>query len=58
MGIAMCFLWGNILKTDGSGQSNVGSGTSMTLCCVVSANILYTLIQQALFTMAAIFARA
>ena len=35
MGFAMSFLWGNILKTYGSGQSDVGSGTSMTTCCVV-----------------------
>ena len=27
MGIAMCFLWENVLKVFGSGQSDVRSGT-------------------------------
>ena len=35
------FLWENTLKIYGSRQSYVRSGTSMTSCCVVSANILY-----------------
>ena len=42
MGIAMCFLWENTLKIlYGSRQSYVRSGTSVTTCGVVSANILY-----------------
>ena len=45
MGIAMCFLWEFFLKVFHSRQSDVRSGTSMTTCCVVNANILYTLIQ-------------
>ena len=35
------FLWENTLKIYGSRQSYVCSGTSMTSCCVVSANILH-----------------
>ena len=45
MGIAMCFLWEFFLTVFNSGQSDVRSGTSMTTCCVVNANILNTLIQ-------------
>ena len=46
MGIAICFFVGNFLRiVFGSGQSDVCSGISMTTCCVVNANILYTLIQ-------------
>ena len=46
MGIAICFCVGNFLgKVFGSGQSNVLSGISMTTCCVVNVNVLYTLIQ-------------
>ena len=44
MGIAMCFLWANVFNVIGSGLSDVRSGTSMTTCRVVNANILYTLI--------------
>ena len=39
-----CVLWEIFLKVFGSGQSDVRSGTSMPLCCVVNAMILYTLI--------------
>ena len=38
-------LWEFFLKVFNSGQSEVRSGTSMTTCCVVNANILNTLIQ-------------
>ena len=39
MGTAMCFLWEYFLKVFGSGQSDVCSGTSMTMDCVVNANM-------------------
>ena len=39
MGIEMRFLWENVLKVSSSGQSDVRSGTSMTTCCVVNANM-------------------
>ena len=39
-----CVLWEIFLKVFGSGQSDVRSGTSMPLSCVVNAMILYTLI--------------
>ena len=39
MGIEMRFLWENFLKVFSSGQSDVRSGTSMTTCCVVNANM-------------------
>ena len=46
MGIAMCFfLQEKFFKVLGLGKSDVRSGTLMTTCCVVNANILYTLIQ-------------
>ena len=35
----MCFLWANVFNVIGSGLSDVRSGTSMTTCCVVNANI-------------------
>ena len=35
----MCLLWEIFLNVFGSGQSDVRSGTSMTTCCVVNANI-------------------
>ena len=38
------FLWANVFNVIGSGLYNVRSGTSMTTCRVVNANILYTLI--------------
>ena len=37
--IAMFFLWEMFLKVFGSGQSDVRSGTSITTCCVVNANM-------------------
>ena len=43
-GITMFFWWGNVLNVFGSGQSDVRSGNSVTLCCVVNANLFYTLI--------------
>ena len=39
IGIAMCFLWEMFLKVFGSGQSDLRSGTSITTCCVVKANM-------------------
>ena len=38
-------LWETFLEGFGSGQSDVREGTSMTTCCVVNANILYTILQ-------------
>ena len=39
MGIAMCYSWEMFMKVFGSGQSDVRSGNSMTLCFVVNANM-------------------
>ena len=35
----MCFLWANVFNVIGSRLSDVRSGTSMTTCCVVNANL-------------------
>ena len=40
------FLWELFFKVFGSGQSDVRSGTSMTTCCVVNANIVYSYFQK------------
>ena len=47
MGIAMFFFFWQekFFKVLGLGKSDVRTGTLMTTCCVVNANILYTLIQ-------------
>ena len=39
MRIAMCLLWAKVFNVIGSGLSDVCSGTSMTTCCVVNANM-------------------